>query len=427
MLFKNIKTVDENWNVQENMYVGIKGTKIAYIGKDKPSESFGAVYNGTGKFIMPGFYNTHCHVPMSLLRGKGTGLPLNRWLNEAIFPVEAKLTEDDIYYGALLGAMELLASGVVSISDMYFRIHKYARALEQAGIKGNLCNAIVAFSPEVSYFNDRSYDELLELERFCHDTDGRIVTDAGIHAEYTTNEKVVREVAEFAAQYGKIVQVHVSETELEHRGCKERHEGLTPTAYLKKCGVLNSKTVMAHCVYCEEEDLQIIKESGAFIAHNISSNLKLGSGIADLNGWLSKGLNVTLGTDGAASNNNLNYMEEMHLAAMVCSGITKDPTAIDPKQFIGKIIRNGALAQGREDCGIMKEDMRADLVVFDLNKPHMIPEEDLFSNVLYSAQSSDICMTLVDGKVVYKDGDFPGLDKERIFAEVRNRQQRLMK
>lgn len=427
MLFKNVKTVDEHWNVLDNMYVGTKGAKITYIGKERPGYSLGTVYDGNGKFLLPGFYNTHCHVPMTLLRGQGTALPLHRWLHEAIFPVEAKLTEDDIYYGALLGILELLSSGVVSISDMYFRIPYYAKALEKAGIKGNLCNAVVAFDPEASYFEDRSFQELVELDRFCENTDGRIRSDVGIHSEYTTTEKTVREAAEYAREHQKIIQIHVSETEKEQRECRERHNGLTPTAYLKKCGVLDSKTVMAHCVYCDDEDLDIIREAGAFPVHNISSNLKLGSGIAHVDRWRKKGLPVTFGTDGAASNNNLNFIEELHLAAMVLTGAERNPELVNVPEVFFEASRNGALAQGREDCGLMKTGMRADFVVFDLNRPHLIPCQDPLSNILYSAQSSDVCMTVVDGRVVYKNGEFPGLDVERICYEVRTRQERLLK
>jgi len=427
MLFKNIRTVDENWNVLEGMNVLTEGTRITYIGKEMPKDYNGPVTDGDMKFLMPGFYNTHCHVPMTLLRGQGTGLPLDRWLNEAIFPVEAKLTPDDIYFGALLGIMELLSSGVVSVSDMYFRIPRYASALEEAGIKGNLCNGVVCFDPSASYFDDRSFRELLELDYMAKSTDGRIVADVGIHSEYTTTEKVVREAAEYAKTYGRIIQIHVSETEKEHRECKARHGGLTPTAYLKKCGVLESPAVMAHCVQCEKEDLDLIYESGAFVAHNISSNLKLGSGIATTPEWMNMDINVTIGTDGAASNNNLNFMEELHLAAMVATGVTRDPQAVSPAYMFKAASRTGALAQGRKDCGLMKEGMRADLIMFDLDKPHLLPERDLIANILYSAQSSDICMTMVDGKIVYRDGAFPGIDRERVCYEVRKRQERLLK
>ena len=427
MLFSKIKTVDEHWNVLKDRYVETDGTKIRYIGTERPAGYAGEEIRGDGKFLIPGFYNTHCHVPMTLLRGHGTGLPLDRWLHEAIFPVEARLTPDDIYYGALLGIAELLSSGVVSFSDMYFRIPRYAQALEEAGIKGNLTNGVVAFSPEATYHGDRSFEELVQLDREFADTDGRIVADVGIHSEYASTEPVVREAADYARENGKIIQIHVSETLKEHEECKQRHHGKTPTEYLYDCGVFDSRTVMAHCVHTEAQDHEIIREKGAFMSHNISSNLKLGSGIAPVSNWLKKGLNVTIGTDGPASNNNLNYLEEMHLAAMVATGVTRDACAVKAQDIFRMASRTGALAQGREDCGLMKEGMRADLIMFDLDKPHLIPDADTLGNILYSAQSSDICMTMVDGKIVYRDGVFPGLDLERITCEVTKRQQRLLK
>lgn len=426
MLFRNIKTVDENFKVLENMYVATKGSKITYIGKNFPKGYEGEVTDGKDKFLMPGFYNTHCHTAMTLMRGMGNGLPLSRWLNEAIFPVEAKLSEEDIYYGTLLGSMELLASGVVSTSDMYFRLPKIAEAYDKIGIKANLCNGIVAFNDSVDYFKDRSYTEIEDLEKKFPNTDGRIRADVGIHAEYSTTEKVVRQAAEYAKSSGKIIQVHCSETRKEHEECKARHEGRTPVEYFRDCGVLDSPTVFAHCVHCEPKDVEIIHEHNGYIAHCISSNLKLGSGIAKVRDWYNQNAKVTIGTDGPASNNNLNYMEEMHLASMVCCGIAEDPTIIRPEAVLKWTIRNGALAQGRDDCGVMKEGMRADLVMFDLAKPHMTPDYDTLSNILYSADASDICMTMVDGKIVYKNGVFPGIDIEKVRFEVANRNKRLV-
>lgn len=427
MLFRNIKTVDENYAIQENMYVATKGTKITYIGKTLPQGYSGEVIDGKEKLLLPGFYNCHCHTSMTLMRGLGSGLPLDRWLNEAIFPVEALLTEDDIYYGALLGALELLASGVVSVSDMYFKLPKIAEAYEKTGIKANISNPVTAFDESVDYFNDRSYRETVELDRLFGNTDGRIRSDVAIHSEYITTEKVVRQAAEYAKKTGKIIQIHCSETLKEHEECKQRRNGRTPVEYLRDCGVLDSPTILAHCVYCEDKDIEIIKEKNAYACHNISSNMKLGSGVAPIGNWINKNVRIVIGTDGAASNNNLNFLEELQMAALVASGTRQDPTVINPATYLYKISRNGALAQGREDCGLIKVGMRADLIMFDLAKPNMTPDYDTLANVVYSAAASDICMTMVDGKIVYKNGVFPGIDIDKIRFEATKCQKRLLK
>jgi len=426
MLFRSIKTVDENFAIQENMYVVVKGSKITYIGKTFPQGYEGEVIDGKEKLLLPGFYNCHCHTPMTLMRGLGGRLPLNRWLNEAIFPVEAHLTEEDIYYGTLLGTMELLASGVVSVSDMYFRLPVIAEAYNKMGIKANLCNGVVAFDESVDYFNDRAYTEIIATDRQFANTDGRIKTDVGIHAEYTTTEKVVRQAVEYAKKSGKIIQIHCSETEKEHSECKQRHNGRTPVEYLRDCGVLDVPCILAHCVFCEDKDIDIINEKGAYACHNVSSNMKLGSGIAPVSNWVRNGINVVLGTDGAASNNNLNFLEEIHMASMIACGATHDPTFVDPSYVLSSVSRTAALAQGREDCGMMKVGMRADLVMFDLAKPEMTPDYDTLSNVIYSAGASDICMTMVDGKIVYKNGVYQGIDIDRVRHEVTKRQKRLL-
>lgn len=419
MLFKNIKLLDEDFNLRENMYLATEGETITYVGETEPEGDFGEAYDGRGLFLMPAFYNTHCHVPMTLLRGYGEGLPLQRWLQERIFPFEAKFTPQAKYWGAKLGAIELMKSGCVSISDMYFDLVDYGRALHEAGLKANLCNGLVTFDDNASYFDDGSYKDTIRLIEWAEGLkDGRIKADASAHSEYATKEKALREMADFAAEKDLIIQIHVSETESEHEECKGRHDGLSPVQYFEKCGLFRSPVVAAHCVWLDEGDIDIIRDAGAFISHNPSSNLKLGSGIAPIDKYNDKGINMTIGTDGASSNNNLNMLEEISLTALLCRGRSMNANAVPAKDILRMATVEGARAQGREDCGLIKEGFRADFIVFDLDKPHLTPDYDTLANIVFSAQADDICMTVCDGRLICRDGRPLLIDEEETRAKA---------
>lgn len=429
MLFKNIKYLDENFNVQENKFIQTKDEKIVYIGDKMPECDLSSeeIYDGKGKFLMNGFFNCHCHVPMTVLRGYGEGLPLQEWLFTKIFPFEAKLTPEDIYWTSKLGAMELLASGCCSISEMYYHIAKIAHALDECGLKANICNSISKFD-----VNDRGYKDTYELRDlvatgiFKSENDkntagqdsSRIKMDYGIHSEYLSNPEICKRVAKEAKEGGYIVQAHLSETEKEKPESQERNDGKTPSEYFETYGVMNNQCLFAHGIYVTENDEEILKKNGAFLCHNPSSNLKLGSGIAPVKRWFDKGMNVVIGTDGASSNNNLDMMEEIHLAALLCRGESKNASAIPAKEILKMATINGAKAQGRKDCGCVKVGNRADLIVFDLMTPNMQPDYDTVANVVFSAQSSNIVLNMVDGKVVYRDGKFPFVNKEEVYAHV---------
>lgn len=426
MLFEKIKLIDENFKLCEDMYLQTEGERISYIGKTKPKDYKGDMISGKNKVLMSGFYNTHCHVPMTFLRGYGEGLPLQEWLFDKIFPYEACLTGEDIYYGSLLGIMELLSSGAVSFSDMYFQILKVAWAAEESGIKANICHGISSFDENVDLKSLQGYKDTMELMNLCKNGTGRIKADMGLHAEYTSTENLVRQVAEAALSDRLIVHTHISETKKEHEECKKKHGGLTPVQYFKQCGLFQNPVKAAHCVVIEEEDVEILKEASATISHCISSNLKLGSGVLPMAKYKEKGLNIVIATDGASSNNNLNLMEEIHLASMVAKGITQEPTVCDAKTMLRMASLNGAKAQGREDCGSLKVGNKADMIMFDLDKPHLQPDFDTMANIVYSAQASDICMTMVDGRILYRNGEFLTIDKEKVMFEIRKRHQRIL-
>ena len=418
MLFKNIAVLDENYQIKENMYVSTAGERIAYIGSEKPRGDFGYEYDGKGKLLMPGFYNAHAHSPMALMRGYGENLVLQDWLNTRIFPFEDKLDGNAVYWGTLLCMAESLRFGIVSSSDMYYFIPDMVRAVEDSGAKANISRSVV--NPAGIPFDQLpSVKETREAIRLYNGyAGGRVIMDTSIHAEYTSNEETVRGLAALTAEEGLIMHVHVSETKLEHEECMARHNGMTPVQYFAHCGLFDTPAVAAHCVWCSDEDLDILKEKGVTVAANPVSNLKLASGISNTARMLEKGINVAIGTDSVSSNNSLNFLEEMKVFALIAKVKNQDPTVITPKEALKAATRNGAAAQGRTDCGVIKEGNKADLIVLRTDVPNMHPVHNLLNNIVYSAAGSDIVMTMADGKVLYRDGEYTTIDIERAIFEA---------
>lgn len=426
MLIKNTCLVNERFQVERGKYILIENDRISYIGDKHPEGYFGETYNGENKVVLPGFFNNHCHVPMTLLRGYGEGLPLHRWLAEKMFPFEAKLTGEDIYWGSLLGIAEMIKSGVVSFTDMYFEIEMMAQAVSESGIKVNLSHGLSYNSKKPSIFELQGYkdtERLLDIA--SRDKTGRLKIDIGLHAEYTSRESLVREVAHYARERNLIVHTHLSETQGEHDNCKLKY-GKTPAEYFAECGLFDQPTTAAHCVWVEDSDIEIIKSKGVVPVHCPSSNMKLGSGFAPIKQMIEAGIPVTIGTDGASSNNNLNMVEEIYLAAMINKGSTQDPEFMYPAQLLKLATINGARAQDREDCGSIKVGNKADLVIFDMDKPHLQPVFDELANILYSGQSDDICMTMIDGQIVYKDGEFKTIDIEKVMHKAVGIKERIL-
>ncbi|MDR0937373.1 MAG: amidohydrolase [Oscillospiraceae bacterium] len=377
MHIKNVNYLAEDFTVRQGSLTLADG-KIAAIA---PAD--GVVSND---LIIPGLRNMHSHVPMTLLRGYGEGLPLDRWLNERVFPFEAKLTDDDVYWGSLVGIAEMLASGVTEFADMYDHCGAIVEAVKKAGIRVRISRAFLDFGGGSLKGSTREAEEL-ELIAVKHPL---ITPEAAIHAEYTSHEKYVREAAEFAKEHKLSVQLHLSETAKEHAECIERH-GKTPARYFADCGFFDVPAFAAHCVHCTDDDLQIFREYGVTAVHNPTSNLKLKSGIFNTRKAYDMGVKLALGTDGAASNNNLNLFEEMHLAALL-GGFT-------PEEVLS-IALNGKIAVGE----------RADLVIVNYDKSHLQPNHNYLANLVFSAQASDISQTIVDGKIVYQNGKVENFD-----------------
>jgi 5-methylthioadenosine/S-adenosylhomocysteine deaminase len=418
MLFNDITLFTPGGEARKNAFVGTDGGKIAYIGDSAPPGRWDRTYDGRGKLLMPGFYNAHAHSPMTLLRGYGENLALHDWLFTRIFPFEANIFPEAVYNATLLAMAESFRYGIVSTSDTYFHSTDMARAVIDSGAKANTARALAGTDDRDMYEMDSFKEAKSLFENYNGAEYGRLRIDMAIHMEETSSERLARQLAEYAKKIGARVQVHISETEPEHVGCKERHEGRTPIAYFNDLGLFESPTTAAHCGWVEESDIAIMKEKGVTVASCPVSNLKLASGVANVPAFMDAGVSVAIGTDGVASNNSLNFIEEIKFFALVNKERRRDPMLVTPRQAIHAATRAGALSQGREDCGFIEEGFRADLIVLDVSQPGMHPAFDLYNNVVYAASGSDVALTMIDGKIVYEDGEYPTMDVERAVSET---------
>jgi len=416
ILFENVRLPEEYGFADEHIFVMTDGALISYIGRDKP-ESYDQSINANGNLLIPGFYNSHCHAAMVMFRGFGEDLPLARWLNEKIYPAEERLNTQNVYVGAQFAIAEMLKNGIVSFSDMYMFVNSVAMAVVETGIKANLSRSLVSFGDNATIKGDWRFAESVEwINQYQNANNGRLIMDMSLHAEYTNQERYIREVAEYTKANGLRMQLHASESETEHIECIKRH-GMTPVEYFKSTGVLESPTTLAHCVYVTDSDMDVLIESGAFVSHNATSNLKLGSGVARLPKMLEKGVCVSLGTDGAASNNTLDIMREYQLASILHKGYNRDAQATYASQMLDLATLNGAKSQGRNDCGKIKVGNRADLVLIDLNAINNKPCFDTYCTLSYSANSSNVLLTMVDGDILYDHGEFTTIDIEKVTYE----------
>lgn len=421
MLFENIGIIDENFDYQEDMYVGVSGNLITYIGKEAPSdelkEHYYEVYDGRGKVLMPGFVNAHGHSPMSLMRGYGENLPLDRWLNELVFPFEDKLYPDAVFNGTLLSMAESIRYGITSTSDMYFWIDDMVRAITTSGAKANISRSVTHFGGDIG--ESAGYKESEEAILMYHGFDeGRILIDTSVHAEYTNTDDSVRAIVEQCKKHDLIMHVHLSETEKEVLECKSRRNGMSPVEYFDSFGMFDQPTLAAHAVWLDDNDREILKSHNVTVASNPISNLKLVSGICDVKSLLNCGINVAIGTDSSTSNNSLDFFEEMKMFTLLAKLKSNDPSFLTPKQVLYSATRAGALAQGRTTCGLIKEGYRADLIVVDASTPNMQPIHNMVNNLVYSACGKDVILTMVDGRVLYRDGEFKTIDIEKVIADT---------
>lgn len=422
LLIYNVTAVlmDEARTVLPGAYVLVEGTDIVQVGQERPQGFDGKCIDGKGGILMPGFVNTHTHVPMTAMRGYGDGHDLHDWLNNYIFPVEAKWNDRAVAAAARLGLCEMIASGVTCIADMYMRTGVVAQAVAEAGISANLSCGGVQFEEDFDPQKNHDCQVQQVLTQEWHGYNGgQIQIDASLHAEYTSHSGLCEWMADYAASHGLGMHVHLSETKKEHEECKSRHGGLTPAAYLAGHGVFDVRAIAAHCVWTEPEDWAILAEKGVSAVHNPVSNLKLGSGVAPVVDLRKAGVNVALGTDGVSSNNCTDLFGDMKVAAILQNGVRCDPLALTAWDALEMATVNGARALGRK-TGRIQPGYAADLILLDGEAPNLVPCHDPVNNIVYAAHCSNVAMNMSRGRVIYRNGEFLTLDYEKIRAEMQS-------
>lgn len=413
--------MDEENTLLDPAYVVVEGERIAAVSSTRPQGPFAQEIDCGGNVLMPGLVNAHTHIPMTLMRGYAGGCDLHTWLNDWIFPAEAKLDDRAVRAGADLALAELIAGGVTTIADMYMHTPAIAQAVLAAGISANLsCGGVYFGAPgDFSPATCPDCDHQRQLTEEFHEAgNGQILVDASIHGEYTSNVPLWQWMADYAQRKGLGMHVHVSETQSEHEGSLTRW-GLTPFRILDRYGVWDTRAIAAHCVWTTEDDWAGMAEKGVACVHNPVSNLKLGSGVAWIPAMKAAGVPIALGTDGVSSNNNQDMFEEMKFAAVLHNGVTRDPLALLPQDVLAMATREGAKALGRQ-TGRIAPGYVADLILVDFTRPHLTPCHSVMDNLVYAAHGSDVVMNMARGKIIYKDGTFLTLDLEKIQAEVKS-------
>lgn len=377
--------------------------------------------NAQGNLIMPGFKNAHTHSPMTFLRSYADDMKLQEWLFDKVFPAEAKLTGDDVYWLTKLAVMEYLTSGITAVFDMYKLKKDSARAVEETGFRMVFCGDMNDFGGTVEEM-ERDYTA------YNKNPESLLSYQIGFHAEYTTNRGRMEQIAALAGKYEAPVCVHCSETRREVEECRER-TGMTPVAFMDSLGLFRYGGCLFHGVHPDESDFDIIKERGIYVVTNPASNLKLASGIAPVKRYLDMGIRAAIGTDGPASNNCLDMFREMFLVTGLQKVLCDDPEAVTALDVLEMATVNGTHAMGLTDCDTLAGGKRADLIMIDLMQPNMQPLHNIEKNIVYSGSKQNVKMTMIDGKVVYRDGEFfigespetvyrhAGLISERILGQ----------
>lgn len=405
-----ILTLKDDFNIIENGEVWTDGDKICYVGESKENDAlFEREIDLNGNLLMPSFKNAHTHSAMTFARSYCDDMPLQEWLYNKIFPLEALLTGDDVAALSKVAFLEYLSGGISACFDMYYFSENMAKASVETGFRTVMCGAVNNFKESVPLLEEyykkyNSYHDLISYQ-------------LGFHAEYTTDEKIMKGIAKLAEKYKAPVYMHSSETMEETQACINS-KNKTPTELFDKLGLFNYGGGAFHSVWLCSEDMEIYKKRGVWAVINSGSNCKLASGVARVEDMLNKGINLAIGTDGPSSNNALDMFREMYLTCVLQKIKNKDASSMNANEVLKMATVGSARCMGLNDCDIIQQGKKADLIVIDLKKPSMQPVHDITKNLVYSASKDCIKLTMVNGKILYENGDFPTLDIEKIYYEA---------
>ncbi|MBQ2613438.1 MAG: amidohydrolase family protein [Methanobrevibacter sp.] len=419
ILIKNAFILNPNNFEEKKQSLLIKNDLIAEIADKIDEDNVDKIIDAEEKILLPGLINTHTHLSMTLFRGLADDLSLDSWLNDHIWPMEANLNGDYCYIGALLGAVELIKSGTTTFSDMYFYMEDVARAVDEAGIRAVLSYGMIDFGDAEK--REAELKENLQLFENCSGmADGRIKVFFGPHSPYTASEELLIKTRQLADEYNMGIHIHVSETQKEIEDVSAE-KGLRPFEYLDKIGFLGPDVVAAHCVWLSDEEIEIIKKNNVKISHNPCSNMKLASGIAPVSKLIENDICVSIGTDGASSNNNLDLIEELKTASLLQKVSTLDPNVLNSHEAVAMGTIKGAEALGLDDeIGSIEVGKKADIILIDTNSANMVPNSStLTSNVIYSANGSNVDTTICNGKILMENKKLTVFDEQEIYDKAR--------
>lgn len=402
-----VLTLENNMEITDDE-VWVNGSEICYVGKDYGKKADREI-NLHGNLLMPSFKNAHTHSAMTFGRSFADDLPLHEWLNNKIFPLEAKLTGEDIYNLSRLAFLEYLTSGISACFDMYYFPDEMVRASTECGFRSVLCGAVNNFKESVEL-----------LEKYYNKFNGvssLISYKLGFHAEYTTDLKIMQGISSLVQKYSAPVFMHSSETKSEVEACVDRH-GKTPTELFSELGLFNYGGGAFHSVWVTDNDLEIYKKNNVYAVINASSNCKLASGIAPVSKMLKMGIKTAIGTDGPASNNALDMFREMFLICATQKIADNDAASTDANEILKAATIGSAQCMGLNNCDTIAKGKNADLIVIDLSRPNMQPINSITKNLVYSGSKENVIMTMINGEILYENGEFTKLDKNEIYKKA---------
>ncbi len=421
ILIKNIEEIHSPFSgVKKNQFILIEDQiikKIDSMSQLDQNAGYDYSVDAEGKIVLPGFINTHTHAAMTLMRGYADDMPLDKWLQNKIWPFEGEMSAEDIYWGTALAVMEMIKTGTTTFSDMYFAVDRVAQIVEESGIRAVLAEGLIEEND-----GQEGLDKALKFALDYNDAaEGRITTMLAPHAPYTCGRNYLEQIRELALENNLPVHIHLSESKKEVKDSLASHQS-SPVKYLADFDFFDNHVLAAHCVHLEPGDLEILKKNKIQIAHNPMSNAKLANGIAPIKKYLENEINVSLGTDGVSSNNSLDMLKEAKMASYLQKIKYEDPTAVDTTSILEISTVNGARALAIDQLGLIEEGCQADLQLINIkNNSFYYPHHNILSNLFYAADSRSVETVIAAGEILMENNELKTLDQEKIYYEAEKR------
>lgn len=417
-----IVSMDSNYNIYNNSTICISGNIIDTIITDSSNYDYTAtkIIDGKNKLVIPGFVNTHTHTPMTMFRGVADDKPLHDWLYNYIFPIEAKFVNaESVNKGAKLAICEMIRSGITTFTDMYYYEDEVAKASKQIGMRAIVCEGLIGFPVP----NSKTYKDGINYIRELHkkyQNDSLITVGVSVHAPYTCDSTLIKEAKSLADELKTVFTIHVAETKWEYDSLIKTFKK-TPVEYLNSLHILSNNVVAAHCVHLTDKDIDIFSKNGVAVAHNAQCNMKIISGVAPIWQMSNKNVELSIGTDGVASNNNLNFFEEMNTIAILHKLYNNNPVVLNAKEVVRMATIGGAEALGmKSKIGSIEKGKYADLSIIDLNKSHLTPIYNIYSHIVYSMNASDVQSVIINGKIVMENNKIITIDEQKVIDDINN-------